>query len=333
MRILVTGTAGFIGHHLTLRLLADGHRVVGVDAMTPYYDVTLKQRRLELQRARPGFSFHEVRLEDAEAFAAVWAEAEPEIAVHLAAQAGVRYSLESPRTYVDANVGGTFNVLELARRRPLRHLLVASTSSVYGLTRRAAPARETDATDQPVSLYAATKKAAEAMGHSYAHLFGIPTTFLRFFTVYGPWGRPDMAFFKFTAAILEGRPIDLYAGGRLTRDFTYVGDIVEAVSRLLEIAPSLDARVGGDSLSTCAPFRVVNIGAGAAASVSDFLAAIERACGREALRNDLPMQPGDVAHTLASTELLHALTGFRPTTALATGVDRFVAWYRGYYGV
>lgn len=332
MRILVTGSAGFIGFHLAQRLLADGHTVVGFDGMTDYYDVRLKRARLALLERSDAFRNHLGMLEDGAALEAAWADCRPEIVLHLAAQAGVRYSLEQPRAYVDSNLVGTFNLLEMARRMPPRHLLIASTSSVYG-GNETLPYGETDRTDFPMSLYAATKKAGEAMSHSYAHLWRIPTTCFRFFTVYGPWGRPDMALFKFVDAIEAGRPIDVYGEGRMSRDFTYVDDLVEGIVRLMECIPVIGQPVdeAEDSLSPVAPWRVVNIGGGGPVGLMAFIAAIEASLGRKAQLNLLPLQPGDVHDTSARNGLLATLTGHVPSTPIAAGVAAFVEWYRNSY--
>jgi UDP-glucuronate 4-epimerase len=332
MRFLITGTAGFIGFHLARRLLADGHVVVGFDALTDYYDPRLKQARHALLSRFDGFTPVIARLEDAAALDRAADLAAPDIIVHLAAQAGVRYSIEAPRAYVDSNLVGSFNLLETARRIQPRHLLVASTSSVYGGA--PVPFRETDRADWPITLYAATKKAMETMAHSHAHLWQVPTTCFRFFTVYGPWGRPDMALFKFVDAILSGRPIELYGAGRMKRDFTYVDDLIEAVVRLMDTPPVLGQPVLGegvaDSLSQVAPWRVVNIAGGMPVELPDFVASIETALGKKAETIMLPMQPGDMRETHADHRLLLALTGFRPQTPLAEGVAAFVAWYRDY---
>jgi UDP-glucuronate 4-epimerase len=328
MRVLVTGAAGFIGFHLSRRLLADGHEVDGFDGMTPYYDVRLKQARwAELFRA-PAFRGQVGMLEDADALSAV---GKPDLIVHLAAQAGVRYSLENPRAYVDANLLGTYNVLELARTLGVSHLLIASTSSVYGAN-ASMPFHETDRTDHPLTLYAATKKATEDMAHSYAHLWKIPTTAFRFFTVYGPWGRPDMALFKFVAATLQGEPIDVYGRGEMKRDFTYIDDLVEAIVRLIDKPPREGAPVDpADSLSPAAPYRVVNIGGGRPVGLLAFIDAIERALGMPIARRLTDMQKGDVPGTWASPDLLRKLTGYAPTTDVETGVRAFVEWYRKFY--
>jgi UDP-glucuronate 4-epimerase len=333
MRLLVTGSAGFIGFHLTQRLLADGHTVVGYDGMTPYYDVRLKQARLAILAAQPRFTAVTAMLEDGAALARAAELAAPDVIVHLAAQAGVRYSLENPRAYIDANLVGSWNVLDLARAVKPKHLVIASTSSVYGANQKV-PFSETDRADEPLSLYAATKKGMEAMAHSYAHLHSLPTTMLRFFTVYGPWGRPDMALFKFVDAISADRAIDVYGHGTPKRDFTYVSDLTEAIVRLTAIAPDEANRVARpgvtDSLSLQAPFRVVNIAGGQPVVLEDLIAAVEAALGRKAKRNLMPMQAGDVPVTHASPALLEALTGFRPETSIADGVKAFVAWYRDY---
>lgn len=333
MRFFVTGTAGFIGFHLARRLLDDGHEVAGLDGFTPYYDTALKERRHAILAARNGYRGHRLMLEDAQALDRVWAEEPADVVIHLAGQAGVRYSLENPRAYIDANITGTFNLLECVRRRPVKHFMFASTSSVYGAN-ESVPFRETDRADHPLTIYAATKKAAEGMLHSHSHLHDLPVTAFRFFTVYGPWGRPDMAFYKFTRAILEGIPIDVYNHGDLARDFTYVNDLVEGIVRLVGCVPRLGEVAGEqDSISPVAPYRVVNIGAGRPVQLNDFIAEIERATGRVALRNNLPMQPGDVPRTFADATLLRMLTGYAPATALAEGIPAFVAWYREYYGL
>ena len=333
MRILVTGTAGFIGFHLARKLIAEGHEVAGLDGFTSYYDVRLKEARHAVLKKHNGFSEHRVMLEDNDGVTRVWEDFKPEAVVHLAAQAGVRYSLENPRAYIDANVVGTFNLLELARAQKPGHFLLASTSSVYG-GNRDMPFVETTRTDHPLTLYAATKKATEGMAHSYAHLFSIPTTVFRFFSVYGPWGRPDMALYKFVEATLEGKPIDVYNNGVMKRDFTYVEDLVEGIARLIPCVPSLDAEpIEGDSLSPVAPHRVVNIGRGEPVELLEFIDQIEDSMGRPTERNYMPMQPGDVPNTFANADLLERLTGFRPSTPTGVGVKAFVDWYREHYGV
>lgn len=332
MRVLITGTAGFIGFYLARRLCAEGHLVTGIDGMTSYYDVNLKQERTAILARSNAFRGHEFMLEDMARLRGTAEADKPEIIIHLAAQAGVRYSLENPRAYVDANLVGTFNVLEIARELKPRHLLIASTSSVYGAN-AAIPFRETDRADQPLSLYAATKKAAEVMAHSQAHLYGIPTTLFRFFTVYGPWGRPDMAYFKFVRAMLRDEPIDIYGHGQMSRDFTYIDDLIEGVVRLIHCVPEAGVATGGeiDSISPVAPHRIVNIGGGQPVALLDFIAAAEKSLGIAARRNYLPMQPGDVPVTFASADLLERLTGYKPSTPIQSGVDAFVAWYLEHY--
>ena len=326
--VLITGTAGFIGFHLARRMLATGWRVTGVDAMTPYYDVALKVARHAILSGVDGFRAVEGRVETPGLIAGLMAADRPEVVVHLAAQAGVRHSIDAPRDYVDANILGSWEILEAARNHPPAHLLMASTSSVYGAN-TAMPYAEDHRADHPLSFYAATKKAGEAMAHSYAHLYGTPITLFRFFTVYGAWGRPDMAYWKFTKAILNGQPIDIYNHGDMRRDFTYVDDLVEGITRLVPHVPA-SGRVGA---SPVAPWRVVNIGNGAPVGLMDFVAAIEAATGRTAVKNMLPMQPGDVPATWADTTLFETLAGMLPKTELAVGVRHFVDWYREYHGI
>lgn len=333
-KVLITGTAGFIGFHLARLLLAEGFVVHGYDGMTDYYDVTLKQRRHAMLLQSPNFAATEALLEDQARFDAVADAFQPDIIVHLAAQAGVRYSLENPRAYLDANVIGTFNVMEAARRLKVQHLLMASTSSVYGANEEM-PFTETEKADTQLTIYAATKKATESMGHAYAHLWNIPTTMFRFFTVYGTWGRPDLALYKFVAAMLEDRPIDIYNHGEMYRDFTYVDDLVRAIRLLLDTVPVRPADgivPEGDSLSPVAPFRVVNIGNSDKVRLLDFVDAIEDCLGKKAIRNYMPMQMGDVPATWADASLLQRLTGYRPQTHFRDGITKFVEWYRDYYG-
>jgi len=334
MRVMVTGSAGFIGFHLAQALLAEGHTVLGYDGMTDYYDVALKHARHDLLSRAPGFTRVEALLEDQPAFDAAADGFAPDVIVHLAAQAGVRYSIDNPRAYVDANIIGSFNVLEAARRHKVRHLMMASTSSVYGANTDM-PYAETHKADTQMSFYAATKKATEAMGHSYAHIHDLPVTMFRFFTVYGPWGRPDMALFKFTAAILKGQPIEIYNHGEMWRDFTYVDDLVRGIRGLIDAVPQRPAGAvpQGDSLSPVAPFRVVNIGNSDKVRLLDFVDAIEACIGQKAIRTYLPMQAGDVPATWADASLLQSLTGYRPQTDFREGVARFVAWYRAFYKV
>lgn len=326
----VTGSAGFIGYHVTARLLAEGWRVTGFDAMTPYYDVRLKAMRRDRLRAHPGYTHVEGRLEEPGRIAAALGPGGAEVILHLAAQAGVRHSIDAPRTYLDANVQGTFELLEAARAAPPRHLLIASSSSIYGAG-SPMPYREVERTDYPVSFYAATKKATEVLAHAQSQIHDLPITMARFFTVYGPWGRPDMALFKFTRAILSGAPIDIYGMGAMRRDFTYVDDLVEAIIRLIPRPPERGRPAGpADSLSPVAPFRTVNLGRGAPVGLMDFVAAVEAATGREAAKRFLPLQPGDMMETWADLSLLTHLVGTLPHTSLAEGVRRFVAWYEGH---
>ena len=351
-KILVTGAAGFIGFHLSRRLLAGGDVVVGLDNLNSYYDVTLKQARLKILGGEKGtdfksvpfsppvpfsapFSFVRADLADREAMERLFAENRFEIVVNLAAQAGVRYSLENPRAYMDSNLVGFLNILEGCRHHEVKHLVFASSSSVYGANTRM-PFSVRDNVDHPLSLYAATKKANELMAHAYASLYGLPCTGLRFFTVYGPWGRPDMALFLFTRAILENRPIDVFNEGRMERDFTYIDDIVEGLVRVLERVPAPNPDWQGDSpdpSSSFAPYRLYNIGNNRPVALMEFIEVLEEQLGRKAIRNFLPMQAGDVPATCADVDNLMAAVGFRPATPIAEGIRRFVAWYRDYYRV
>ncbi|HWK42600.1 MAG TPA: GDP-mannose 4,6-dehydratase [Croceibacterium sp.] len=332
MRFLITGTAGFIGFHLSRRLLNEGHEVTGYDGMTDYYDVRLKQARLAQLSRRNGYQHVTAMLEDRAALDRAASLSNPEVIVHLAAQAGVRYSIEAPRTYVDSNLIGSWNVLELARELKPQHLMLGSTSSVYGANRKV-PFAEEDKADETLNLYAATKKGMEAMGWSYAQLFNIPTTTLRFFTVYGPWGRPDMALFKFVSAILEGQPIDVYGHGEMARDFTFVDDLVESLIRLAPLAPAEKNRAEGDTLSDGVPARTVNIANGAPVKLMDFIAVVEETLGRKAQLNMMPIQPGEMPQTFGDASLLRALTGYAPQTNINEGVRAFAQWYRDFYRV
>lgn len=332
MRILVTGSSGFIGFHLCKLLLAQGHEVFGYDAMSDYYDVTLKEARLALLKSNSGFQQVNGLLEDLPLLKSAFEQARPEVVINLAAQAGVRYSIENPRTYLESNIDGFFNVLELSNEYSVKHLLTASTSSVYGANTKM-PYQETDKTDTQMSFYAATKKANEVMAHSWAHIHGLPITAFRFFTVYGPWGRPDMAIFKFTKSILAGTEIDVYNNGEMYRDFTYVDDIVSGIASLIDREPVADSKYGeSDSVSPVAPFRVVNIGNSNKVQLMDFISAIEDATGIQAKKNFLPMQQGDVPATWADATLLKELAGVGPATPIDVGVKCFVAWYKDYFG-
>jgi len=335
MKILVTGVAGFIGFHLSKLLLDKGWVVHGYDGMTDYYDVSLKRSRLKILLDYPQFSFTEAMLEDQVSIDRAFDDFSPEVVVHLAAQAGVRYSLENPSAYLDSNVIGTFNVMEASRRLTVRHLLLASTSSVYG-GNTDMPFSETEKADTQLTIYAATKKANESMGHAYAHLWDLPTTMFRFFTVYGPWGRPDLALFKFVDAILDDKPIDIYNHGDMHRDFTYVDDLVRAILLLIDAVPSVPssntvAASDGDSISPVAPFRVVNIGNCEKVRLLDFIDEIEKCLGKKAIRNYMPMQMGDVPATWADARLLQDLTGYAPNTNVSRGIAEFVTWFKDFY--
>ncbi len=333
-RILITGTAGFIGFHLARLLLEQGFVILGYDGMTDYYDVRLKQRRHAMLLQTPNFTAVEGMLEDQAHFDAVADEFQPDVIVHLAAQAGVRYSLENPRAYLDSNVIGTFNVMEAARRLNVEHLLMASTSSVYGANEEM-PFIETEKADTQLTIYAATKKANESMAHAYAHLWNLPTTMFRFFTVYGTWGRPDLALYKFVDAILDDRPIDIYNHGDMYRDFTYVNDLVHGIRLLIDAVPerpvSQEEIEPGDSLSPVAPFRIVNIGNSEKVGLLEFIEAIEECLDKKAIRNYMEMQQGDVPATWANAELLQRLTGYRPQTDFREGIAQFVSWFKDYY--
>lgn len=331
MTVLVTGAAGFIGFSLARKLLERGEEVLGLDNLSPYYDVSLKRARLGLLQQNPGFRFVALDLANREATAALFAGERFAAIVHLAAQAGVRYSLEQPLAYVDSNLVGFAHILEGARAQRPDHFVFASSSSVYGASRNL-PFRETDRVDHPITLYGATKKANELAAHSYAHLFGLPCTGLRFFTVYGPWGRPDMALFKFTRGILAGEPIPVFNEGRMVRDFTYVDDVVEAVIRVMASPPKGGEGPGFDSDSpTGAPYRIFNIGNSRPVELLDYIRTIETCLGRKAQLQLLPIQPGDIAATMADVSHLDRAVGFRPATTIEVGVRRFVDWYRDFY--
>lgn len=330
MKLLITGIAGFIGHAVARRLSGNGHDIVGIDNLNAYYDVSLKQARLDDLADCEDVRFARLDLADRETMAALFEREGFERVIHLAAQPGVRYSLENPHAYVDANLVGHMNVLEGCRHHAVEHLVYASSSSVYGANHKI-PFATDDNVDHPISLYAATKKANELMSHTYSHLYDLPTTGLRFFTVYGPWGRPDMAMFKFTRAILEGQPLEVFNHGDMSRDFTYIDDIVEGIVRVLDVIPQ---RRGTGEVTTdtgTAPYALYNIGHGSPVALMDFIHAIEKATGKRASCDFKPMQPGDVPRTWADTEALYAATGYRPSVSVEDGVARFVEWYREYH--
>lgn len=332
--VLVTGTAGFIGFHLAKRLLSEGYTVVGVDNVNAYYDVRIKWDRLKILESFPGFTFHRIDLEDRAAMEAVFDQYDFSVVVHLAAQAGVRYSLQNPYAYVDSNLTGFMNILEGCRRRGVRHLVFASSSSVYGANTRM-PFSVHHNVDHPVSLYAATKKANELMAHTYAHLYAVPCTGLRFFTVYGPWGRPDMALFLFTRAILNDEPIKVFNYGKMLRDFTYIDDIIEGVVRVMRRPPRPDATWTGnapDPGTSAAPYRIYNIGNNQPVELMEFIRVLEECLGKEARKELLPLQPGDVPATYADIDDLSRDFGFRPATPIREGIQKFVTWYMDYYG-
>lgn len=334
MRILITGAAGFIGAALAERLLARGDEVVGIDNLNDYYDVSLKQARLARLTGHPRFCFEKLDIVDRDGMARLFREQRFDAVMHLAAQAGVRYSIQNPYAYIDANLVGFGNVLEGCRQGGVKHLVFASSSSVYGANTKL-PFSEHDNVDHPVSLYAATKKANELMAHSYAHLYGLACTGLRFFTVYGPWGRPDMALFKFTKGILEGRPIPVFNRGKMIRDFTYIDDIVEGVVRTIDRPARPDPCWSGerpDSATSYAPYRIYNIGNNRPIELMRYIEVLEQCLGKKAQLELLPMQPGDVPATYADTQDLERDVGFKPNTPIEVGVARFVEWYKGYYG-
>ncbi len=332
-KILVTGSAGFIGFHLSKQLLQENNIVHGIDSITSYYDVKLKKSRNDILLEKKNYSFSKTRLEDKEKLKNIFNDFRPHIIIHLAAQAGVRYSISDPESYLQSNLIGTFNILEASRQFGCEHLLLASTSSVYGGNVEM-PYREIDPTDTPLSFYAATKKSNEIMSHSYSHLFKIPTTCFRFFTVYGPWGRPDMALFKFTSAILNNSPIEIFNKGEMDRDFTYVDDLVDSIIKLSDVIPLNNFKMNKkehDSLSMIAPWRVVNIGSANPRNLMDFIDALEKSLGLKAKKRFLGMQPGDVPKTFADNSLLSELVGIQKWTKLEIGIDNFVKWYRSYY--
>lgn len=328
MRILLTGAAGFIGFHLTRALLAEGATVVGVDSLNDYYDVGLKHARLREIGDAAGFEFIQLDIIDHGAIKALFERMVPDVVIHLAAQAGVRYSLTNPRAYTTSNVDGFLSILEACRARPVKHLIYASSSSVYGANVKS-PFHEDDPVNSPVSLYAATKRANELMAQTYAHLFSVPASGLRFFTVYGPWGRPDMAYYDFTRAIANGATIDVYNHGQMRRDFTYIDDVTEALVRLVLLPPEDAAAAAG--LAPTAPHIIYNVGNHTPVALGDFIAVLERLLGSEAKKRYVGMQPGDVVATFADVQRLEKVTGFRPKTPIETGLEKFVSWFRGYH--
>ena len=330
MKVLITGTAGFIGFHLANQLLKDGFKVHGYDSINDYYDVNLKHARQNILLKDKNFSTTKGLLEDNDELTEVADKFQPDVIIHLAAQAGVRYSLENPRAYINSNINGTFNVMEIARKHKVKHLLMSSSSSVYGANTNM-PFTENDKVDTQLTIYAATKKSNESMAHSYAHLWKIPTTMFRFFTVYGPWGRPDMAYFKFVSSILNNKPIDIYNNGEMYRDFTYVDDLVNGIKLLVDCVPTNKKISENDNLSQVAPFRVVNIGNSDKIKLNDFINEIEESLNKKAIRNYMPMQKGDVTETWADCYLLQKLTNYKPKTNYKDGIKNFVKWYLDYY--
>jgi UDP-glucuronate 4-epimerase len=333
-KILVTGAAGFIGFHLVQRLLMDGHNITGLDNLNDYYEISLKEARLGKLQGQSGFRFIHADLEQRDVIADLFRTGQFDCVVHLAAQAGVRYSLQNPHAYIGSNINGFLNILEGCRHTGVKHLVFASSSSVYGANSHA-PFSEHHSADHPISLYAATKRSNELMAHSYAHLYGVPVTGLRLFTVYGPWGRPDMAYFSFTRAILEGRAIDIFNQGLLKRDFTYIDDIIEGIVRVMEHIPlpnPLWRSDAPDTATSSSPYRIYNIGNNRPVELGRFIEVLEGCLGKKAIKNPLPMQPGDVFETCANVDDLSAAVGFRPDTSIEKGLARFVEWYREFYG-
>jgi UDP-glucuronate 4-epimerase len=332
MKILITGSSGFIGFHLSKKLLNKGHRVYGYDSMNNYYDVRLKKARYNILKKYKNFSFTKNKLENKNSLEKVFKKFKPSIVIHLAAQAGVRYSIEKPRVYLDSNITGSYNIIEVSKKFNVKHLIMASSSSVYGANKRI-PFKETDKTETQLSIYAATKKSNESMAHSYSNIWKVPITMLRFFTVYGPWGRPDMALFKFTKGILANKKIDIYNNGKMYRDFTYIDDIVDGIRLLINKIPNHKnfGKYNNDSLSSVAPFRILNIGNTKKVFLLDFIKEIEKVLGKKAIRNYMPLQKGDVKQTLSNTNLLKKLTGYNPKTDYKSGIKKFLNWYLNYY--
>ena len=332
MKILITGSSGFIGFHLSKKLLDKGYKVHGYDSMNNYYDVSLKKARYNILKKYKNFSFTKNKLENKNSLEKVFKKFKPSIVIHLAAQAGVRYSIEKPRVYLDSNITGSYNIIEVSKKFNVKHLIMASSSSVYGANKRI-PFKETDKTETQLSIYAATKKSNESMAHSYSNIWKVPITMLRFFTVYGPWGRPDMALFKFTKGILANKKIDIYNNGKMYRDFTYIDDIVDGIRLLINKIPNHKnfGKYNNDSLSSVAPFRILNIGNTKKVFLLDFIKQIEKVLGKKAIRNYMPLQKGDVKQTLSNTNLLKKLTGYNPKTSYKSGIKKFLNWYLNYY--
>lgn len=332
MKILVTGSSGFIGFHTCKKLLSRGYKVYGVDSMNNYYDVNLKKARYKILKKYKNFSFTQLKLENKESLKRIFFKFKPKVVIHLAAQAGVRYSIEKPRVYLNSNITGTFNIIEISKKINVNHLIMASSSSVYGANTKI-PFKEIDKTETQLSLYAATKKSNESMAHAYSNIWKIPITMLRFFTVYGPWGRPDMALFKFTKGILENKKIDIYNHGKMFRDFTYIDDIVNGIDLLINNAPNINqyGKYKNDSLSSVAPFRILNIGNTKKVYLLDFIKEIEKILKKKAIRNYMPMQKGDVKQTLSNTKLLRDITGYNPRTNYKLGIKKFLNWYLKHY--
>ena len=332
MKIIVTGSSGFIGFHVSKKLLGSGNKVHGIDSMNNYYDVNLKKARLAILKKYKNFSFSKAKIENSKDLGKAFKKFKPTVVIHLAAQAGVRYSIEKPRVYLDSNITGTYNIIEIAKRLNVKHLIMASSSSVYGANKKI-PFKEVDKTETQMSIYAATKKSNESMAHAYSNIWKIPITMVRFFTVYGPWGRPDMALFKFTRGILNNKQIDIYNNGKMYRDFTYVDDIVNGINLLISKVPSTKqlGKYKDDSLSPIAPFRILNIGNTKKVFLLDFIKEIERILGKKAKRNYMPLQKGDVKQTLSNTNLLKKITNYNPKTNFKTGIRNFLDWYLKYY--
>ena len=332
MKIIVTGSSGFIGFHVSKKLLESGNKVHGVDSMNNYYDVNLKKARLKILKKYKNFSFSKTKIENKKNLDKAFKKFKPVVVIHLAAQAGVRYSIEKPRVYLDSNITGTYNIIEISKKLNVKHLIMASSSSVYGANKKI-PFKEIDKTETQMSIYAATKKSNESMAHAYSNIWKVPITMVRFFTVYGPWGRPDMALFKFTKGILNNKKIDIYNNGKMYRDFTYIDDIVSGINLLIKKIPNTKqlGKYKDDSLSPIAPFRILNIGNTKKVYLLDFIKEIEKVLGKKAKRNYMPLQKGDVKQTLSNTNLLKKITRYNPKTNFKTGIRKFLDWYLNYY--